>query len=525
VSARPAPFSAASADAALDDGPVNILLVDDGEENLLALEALLKDLGHNLVLARSGEEALKHVLDHELAVILLDVRMPVLDGYETASLIRSRPSSMHTPIIFVTAADSTPEQVFRGYSVGAVDYIAKPIQAEILRSKVAVFVDLHRKNQRLQRQANALLRMRALEHELALAAAERRRNRFFSLSVDMMGLFDADGCLREANPAWERTLDLPLKEIEGRPVSAWLHEDDQAAFAAFWQEALGEGTTRQFEGRFVTRKGWRWLSWSARAYQDEQIVYAVVRDVTPQHEAMAALDRHARELARSNADLEQFAFIASHDLREPLRVITSYAQLLARQYGSRLDPDADEYIGYITSGIARMQDMVDDLLTFAQVGKESAHEEEVPLEEALQRAHQNLARAFEESQAQVDWEGLPVVRGSRFALTMLFQNLLENAIKYRSRDAPHIRVRAEQVDGSWRVSVQDNGIGIQRQHFEKIFRIFQRLHGPGEHGGTGIGLAIAARVVAAGGGRIWVTSEPGAGSTFYFTWPTVMPPA
>jgi light-regulated signal transduction histidine kinase (bacteriophytochrome) len=308
-------------------------------------------------------------------------------------------------------------------------------------------------------------------------------------------------------------------------VSAWLHEDDQAAFAVFWHEALGEGTTRQFEGRFVTRKGWRWLAWSARAYRDEHIVYAVVRDVTPQHEAMAALDRHARELARSNADLEQFAFIASHDLREPLRVITSYAQLLARQFGSRLDADADEYIGYITSGIARMQDMVDDLLTFAQVGKESVHEEEVPMEEALQRAQQNLARAFEESQARVDWEGLPVVRGSRFALTMLFQNLLENAIKYRTQDAPHIRVRAQEVDGYWRVSVQDNGIGIHRQHFEKIFRIFQRLHGPGEHGGTGIGLAIAARVVSAAGGRIWVTSEPGSGSTFYFTWPPLTPTA
>jgi signal transduction histidine kinase len=163
-----------------------------------------------------------------------------------------------------------------------------------------------------------------------------------------------------------------------------------------------------------------------------------------------------------------------------------------------------------------MQDMVDDLLTFAQVGKESAHERRSPWEAAAR------ARTWRGPSSQArGWTGRPpVVRGSRFALTMLFQNLLENAIKYGSQDAPHIRVRAEQVDGSWRVSVQDNGIGIHRQHFEKIFRIFQRLHGPGEHGGTGIGLAIAARVVAAGGGRIWVTSEPGAGSTFYFTWPS-----
>ena len=524
VSARTIPV-ASREETAADEGPVNILLVDDGEENLLALEAVLKDLGHELILARSGEEALKQVLDHDLAVILLDVRMPGLDGYETAALIRARPASMHTPIIFVTAGDTTPEQVFRGYSVGAVDYIAKPIQPEILRSKVAVFVDLHRKNARLQRQADALLRLKALEHELALAAAERRRNRFFSLSVDMMGLFDADGCLREANPAWERTLGVPLREFEGQRMVERFHEDDQATFAAFWKETLDEGATRQFEGRFITRTGWRWLSWSARAYQDEQIVYAVVRDVTPQREAMLALDRHVRELARSNADLEQFAFIASHDLREPLRVITSYAQLLARQYRGRLDGDADEYIGYVTSGVARMQDMVDDLLTFAQVGKESAQEEEVPMEEALARARENLARVFEESAAEVACDPLPVVRGSRFALTMLFQNLLENAVKYRSQEPPRIRIRAEEGETSWTVSVQDNGIGIQRQHFDKIFRIFQRLHGPGEHEGTGIGLAIAARVVAAGGGRIWVSSEPGAGSTFHFTWPRMPLPA
>ncbi|HEX5043546.1 MAG TPA: ATP-binding protein [Candidatus Polarisedimenticolaceae bacterium] len=526
MSARPmAVPTRGGRDGAGEEGPVNILLVDDGEENLLALEAVLKDLGHNLVLARSGEEALKQVLDHALAVILLDVRMPGLDGYETAALIRGRPASMHTPIIFVTAADSTPEQVFRGYSVGAVDYIAKPIQPEILRSKVAVFVDLHRKNERLQRQAEALLRLKSLEHEVALAAAERRRNRFFSLSVDMMGLFDADGCLREANPAWERTLGVPVREFEGRRVADRLHEDDQAGFQSFWQETLNEGTTRAFEGRFITRTGWRWLSWSARAYQDEQIVYAVVRDVTPQREAMLALDRHARELARSNADLEQFAFIASHDLREPLRVITSYAQLLARQYRGRLDGDADEYIGYVTSGVSRMQDMVDDLLAFAQVGKESAQEEDVPMEEALARARENLSRIMEESAALVECDPLPVVRGSRFALTMLFQNLLENAVKYRQEAPPRIRIRAEEGDGSWTISVADNGIGIQRQHFDKIFRIFQRLHGPGEHEGTGIGLAIAARVVAAGGGRIWVTSEPRVGSTFHFTWPKRPPPA
>jgi PAS domain S-box-containing protein len=486
--------------------------VDDGEENLLALEALLRDLGHNLVLARSGEEALKHVLDHELAVILLDVRMPVLDGYETAALIRSRPASMHTPIIFVTAGDTTPEQVFRGYSVGAVDYIAKPIQPEILRSKVAVFVDLHRKNQRLRRQADALLRLRALEHEVALAAAERRRNRFFSLSVDMMGLLDADGRLREANPAWERTLGMPVQEIEGRLVAELLHEDDQEGFAAFWGEALGEGTTRHFEGRFVTRTGWRWPLVGAR-HQDE----IVARWCATSHPSAKATgpDRHARNCPPTPTG--QFAFIASHDLRELLRD-HQHAQRWPRQYGERLDPDA-ESTSATSPGVARMQDMVDDLLTFPRWGR--APGRGGLMDEALTGAEPGPA--FRRLGPSWTSRGLPVVRGSRFAMTMLFQNLLENAIKYRGPEAPRIRVWAEEAGDLWTVSVQDNGIGIQRQHFEKIFRIFQRLHGPAEHGGTGIGLAIAARVVAASGGRIWVTSEPGSGSTFHFTWPRVTP--
>jgi PAS domain S-box-containing protein len=501
------------------DLAVNILLVDDGEENLLALEAVLRDLGHNLVLARSGEEALKHVLDMEIAVILLDVRMPGLDGYETAAMIRARGASMHTPIIFVTAADSTPEQVFRGYSVGAVDYISKPIHPGILRSKVSVFVDLHRKTERLRRQAEVLLHMRRLEHEVALAAAERRRNRFFSLSVDMMGLFDADGCLREANPAWERTLGVPVADIVGHPISAWIHDADRPQFEEFWGKVSGGSATRAFEGRFLSREGWRWLSWSARAYRDESIVYAVVRDVTPQREALLELDRRATELARSNADLEQFAFIASHDLREPLRIVCNFAQLLARQYRGRLDGDADEIIGYVVSSALRMQEMVDGLLTFAQVGRSGVNEEAIPMGDAVARALQNLERVVRESGAEVDCGELPVVPGSMLALTMLFQNLLENAIKYRRDEPPRVRIRAIELEDAWEVSVEDNGIGIPAEYFDRIFRIFQRLHGPSEHDGTGIGLAIASRVVAVAGGRIWVTSEPGAGSTFRFTWP------
>ncbi|MFL5351401.1 ATP-binding protein [Archangium sp.] len=234
-------------------------------------------------------------------------------------------------------------------------------------------------------------------------------------------------------------------------------------------------------------------------------------------QAQAELAQRAQELARSNADLEQFAYVASHDLQEPLRMVASYVQLLSRRYKGKLDADADEFIRYAVDGATRMQALINDLLAYSRVGTRGKELVPMPLEKSLERALSHLRLAIEESGAQVKVEPLPWVKGDEPQLAQLLQNLVGNALKFRGERPPLIRVSATREDDTVTVAVEDNGIGIEPQYYERIFAIFQRLHGKEEYPGTGIGLSICKKIVERHGGRIWVESTPGQGSTFRFT--------
>lgn len=225
------------------------------------------------------------------------------------------------------------------------------------------------------------------------------------------------------------------------------------------------------------------------------------------------------ELARSNRDLEQFAYVASHDLQEPLRMVATYTQLLAERYQGKLDENADKYIHYAVDGALRMQTLVQDLLAFSRVGRGGFNLKPVELTPVLETVQQNLRAAIEESGAQLQFEQLPTVVADRSLLIQLFQNLIGNAIKFRSSTAPVIRVTAEKRAKEWTFSVRDNGMGIAPEHAEIIFVIFKRLHTHSEYPGSGIGLAICKKIVEQHGGRIWVESQPGQGCTFKFTLP------
>jgi PAS domain S-box-containing protein len=269
--------------------------------------------------------------------------------------------------------------------------------------------------------------------------------------------------------------------------------------------------------------GSRWIALSGEPLFDEHGHFAGYRgvgsDITERKQAELALREAHEELKRSNAELEQFAYVASHDLQEPLRMVSSYTQLLLRRFGERFDGDSREFMGYIVDGAARMKQLIEDLLAYSRVGTKGKEFREVPVEDILRRAVSNLRASIEEAGAAVSWDPLPVVRGDDMQLTQLFQNLIGNALKFRSASVPRIHVFVSQQDANVHFMVRDNGIGIEPQYFERIFMVFQRLHNKADYPGTGIGLAICKKVVERHGGRVWVESRPGEGSAFHFTLP------
>jgi signal transduction histidine kinase len=224
-------------------------------------------------------------------------------------------------------------------------------------------------------------------------------------------------------------------------------------------------------------------------------------------------------LKQSNESLEQFAYVASHDLQEPLRVMASYSELLERRYKGKLDSDADEFIEYIVDGAKRMQRLINDLLNYSRVGGIDKNVGAVDCNSVLASVISGMRTAIEESKTAVSYELLPELTGRESDFVQLFQNLIGNGIKFRGPVAPRVHIKAERQDAGWLFSVKDNGIGLEPQYKDRIFLIFQRLHGKSEYPGTGIGLAVCKKIVEAQGGRIWVESEPGKGAVFYFTLP------
>ena len=249
--------------------------------------------------------------------------------------------------------------------------------------------------------------------------------------------------------------------------------------------------------------------------------WRLARDNRDLAQSRKALEESIEELARSNADLQQFAYVASHDLKEPLRMVASYTQLLARRYKGKLDSDADEFIRYAVDGANRMQLLINDLLTYSRVTVQDKVFEEVDCNSVLEEVLNDLRVAVEESRAVVTRDPLPRVMADRVQLGQLFQNLIGNAIKFHGKEAPQVYVSAERRPTEWLFSVRDNGVGLDPEYAERIFVIFQRLHNREEYPGTGIGLAICKKIVERHGGRIWVVSQTGQGATFHFTLPLV----
>ena len=372
-----------------------ILIIDDMPANLGVLTSHLEREGYVAVVAQGGEEGVERAEFVRPDLILLDVMMPGLDGFETCRRLKASEITRDIPVIFMTALTDTSDKL-TGFAVGAVDYVTKPLNGAEVLARIETHLTLYGLRQQLAQQNEQL------RQEIAV------------------------------------------------------REETQAA------------------------------------------------------------------LRRSNTELEQLAYVASHDMQEPLRMVASYLQLVAQRYKGQLDADADEFIGYAVDGAKRMQALINDLLAYSRVGTKARPFERTDCEKVVDTALANLRIAIHDSAAEVTHGPLPVVMGDPMQLLQLFQNLIGNALKFR-REAPlRIRIAAEPADDGWRFSVSDNGIGIAAEYFERIFVLFQRLHGRGDYPGTGIGLAICKKIVERHGGTITVESQPGVGSTFRFTIPRVL---
>jgi PAS domain S-box-containing protein len=364
--------------------------------------------------------------------------------------------------------------------------------------------------------------------EAALADSQRR---FRVLATHApVGIFQSDlqGRCSYVNARLSEMTGIDSRQAENSGWFAALHPDDREPISASWRESAAAGRPWNAQLRFcppgsagVTR-----ASCTAAPLRDEagpvRGYIGTITDITALKESEETLAAQARELHRSNRELEQFAYIASHDLQEPLRTVANFTQLLARRYRGKLGLDADQFIQYAVEGAQRMRSLIDDVLHFARVSRDPPGHEPVDLQSLLAAVLADLAAVIQQKNALISSDPLPTVTGSPSQLHQVLQNLIENAIKFCGRQ-PRIHIEADRRDGDWVISVRDNGIGIDPDSIGKIFQVFQRLHGNTEFPGNGIGLAVCQRIIERHGGTIEATSHPDEGSTFKFTLPAANP--
>ncbi len=542
----------------VDEEPskVNILMVDDTPENLIALEAVLTDLNQNLIKANSGDEALRLLLKQEVAVILLDVNMPGMNGFETAAMIRQRKSSEHTPIIFVSAISTTETHMYKGYALGAVDYIFTPVMPDVLRTKVAVFVELVKKTDEMRRQSERLREIEEREHKRKLLEATERlelqtkRNRFFTLSIELLAIAGYDGNFKQLNPTWQKTLGYDEDELRANPLIQFVHPDDQKKTLEDLSAAKKSGQAAYFENRLRCKTGgFRWLGWTVAPFKDEELLYLFARDITEKRHAEDEIRKLNQDLAQrasqlqtsnselqneiavrkkteealqeSNSALESFSYSVSHDLRAPLRAMQGFARVLLEDYGEQLDETGRDYAQRILSGADRMDHLIQDLLIYSRLGHAELELKGCDLEAAMEEVLSQLQSEIRDNQAEIQIKKpLHPVRGHPATIGQILCNLLSNGIKFMPPGTkPVLQVYSENRDGMVRICVKDNGIGIAPEHHARIFRVFERLHGTETYPGTGIGLAIVRKGCERMGGNAGLESKPGAGSCFWIELP------
>ena len=477
---------------------MRLLIADDDTVYRMFLGRELSKLGFEVVTACDGTGALA-VLEDKAgpSLAILDWSMPGADGIEICRRVRANSDGRYIYLLLLTARD-TPADLIAGMGAGADDYLTKPVN----------MTELH-------------LRVRA---GCRILEFEERSRQLFDDAPIAYHETNTSGVIVRVNHAECRLLGCGAGEILGRRVWDFMAPAQVEKRKAGFQAAVEASNQRMedSEWEICRRNGDTVLvRLQQNQVRDSHGAVAGLRctmlDITELRRQEELLKRQAADLARSNAELEQFAYVASHDLQEPLRMVASFTQLLAKRYAGKLDDKADEYIKYTVDGAKRMQQLIADLLALSRVGTKGGEFRDVPLAEVMSDVLLNLGPAIQESGAAVIQDSLPTVFADRGQMTQLLQNLIGNAIKFRDGKLPQVHISAAETGDDWTISVRDNGIGIAPEHAERVFQIFQRLHTRDQYPGTGIGLAVCRKIVERHGGKIWLDSTPGGGTTFHFT--------
>jgi signal transduction histidine kinase len=490
-----------------------ILLADDNADMREYVTRLLSE-HYRVAAVPNGEEALEAALSDPPDLILSDVMMPRLDGFGLLEKLRAHAVTRTIPVILLSARAGEESRV-EGLGAGADDYLVKPFTARELLARVA---------------AHLSMRRRRKEAEEALRESQATLQSFYDSSNFLMGVIEIEGediVPVYCNAATANFFGTDVERIRSQtgPELGIPREIDDL-WVRHYRQSQAEGQAVQFEYEHVKPAGRFWLKCCVNFLgvgpTSRPRFSFIAEDVTDRRRSDELLQRSNQDLRRANADLEQFAYSASHDLQEPLRQVTVYSQLLEKKHAKQLGGKASQYLNYCIEGAQRMEMLIRDLLAYSQAGRASdSPADSVSIREVVEIVKKNLSTTIQETQAEISVSPLPVVRGDSVPLVHLFQNLLSNALKYRSERKPRVRIAARKDGGHWRFDIEDNGIGIPKEFHTQVFGMFKRLHDRTEYPGTGIGLAICQKIVENHGGGIWVESELGRGSVFSFTLPGV----
>jgi PAS domain S-box-containing protein len=486
-----------------------ILIVDDKMNNIFALEQLLKRPGRNLISVTNGNEALKVAMNQEIDLILLDVQMPGMDGFEVAQILKSNKRTRETPIIFVSAELKEHKFVMKGFEEGAIDYLYKPLNPEITEAKVSVLLQLHRQRKEL------------IEKNLALEKYALLINN----SADLICIINAQSLLiEEVNHAANDLLGYDAQELKGSSLLPLLSEEDGLKIKELTKDRRN---VFSFEACMYTKERLpRCFSWNI--VHKHGLWFANGRDITRQKDADAEikqlnadLQRNISELEVTNKELESFSYSVSHDLRAPLRSINGYAQMIQEDQAQHFDEEGKRMLNVIRNNAKKMGMLIDDLLAFSRMGRKEVTRLPIDFNKLLEPILADIEKQVGNN-VQITVHALPAAQGDPSLLSQVLINLISNAVKYSSKKQnPQVEIGAYEKDDDYVYYVKDNGAGFDMQYAHKLFGVFQRLHGNEEFEGTGVGLAIVQRIVVKHGGRVWAEGKPNEGATFYFSLPKI----